>query len=57
VIGLERNQQSDDPNKTTVRVLKNRYSGTTGVAGELGYNRETGRLVDANPSPSLDGEF
>jgi twinkle protein len=47
VIGLERNQQSDDPNRTTVRVLKNRYSGTTGVAGELGYSKQTGRLLDS----------
>ena len=33
VIALERNQQSDAAtNSTTVRVLKNRYSGETGVA-------------------------
>ena len=36
VIGLERNQQADtDNNVTTVRVLKNRYSGETGTAGTL----------------------
>ena len=46
VIGLERNQQSDTPNVTTVRVLKNRFSGDTGVAGELHYNRTTGRLTE-----------
>ena len=46
VIGLERNQQSDSPNTTTVRVLKNRFTGDTGVACELYYNRETGRLSE-----------
>ena len=46
VIGLERNQQSDTPNVTTVRVLKNRWSGDTGVAGELHYNKHTGRLTE-----------
>lgn len=47
VIGLERNQQSDDPNETTVRVLKNRYSGVTGEAGKLRYCQATGRLEQA----------
>lgn len=46
VIGLERNQQGDDPNVTTVRILKNRFSGNTGVAGELHYNDDTGRLTE-----------
>lgn len=46
VIGLERNQQSDTPNVTTVRVLKNRFSGDTGASGELHYNRDTGRLTE-----------
>jgi twinkle protein len=50
VIGLERNQQSDDPNETTVRVLKNRYSGITGEAGKLRYCQETGRLVQTEGS-------
>jgi len=46
VIGLERNQQSDTPNTTAVRVLKNRFTGDTGLAGELHYNRMTGRLTE-----------
>jgi twinkle protein len=46
VIGLERNQQGDSPNTTTVRVLKNRFSGDTGVACELHYNKESGRLTE-----------
>jgi twinkle protein len=48
VIGLERDQQSEDRNKTQVRVLKNRTSGITGVAGELRYNTDTGRLTEGN---------
>ena len=46
VLGLERDQQSEDRNKTVLRVLKNRTSGITGVAGELRYNADTGRLVE-----------
>ena len=46
VIGLERNQQGSNPNITTVRVLKNRFSGETGEAGYLMYDRDTGRLSE-----------
>lgn len=46
VIGLERNQQGDNPNETVVRVLKNRFSGDTGVANALLYSKETGRLKE-----------
>ena len=46
VIGLERNQQGENPNVLTIRVLKNRFSGDTGVSGYLSYNPDTGRLVD-----------
>lgn len=48
VIGLERNQQGDSPDKTTVRVLKNRFSGDTGENGILIYNKITGRLNESN---------
>lgn len=45
VIGLERNQQSlDEANAVTVRVLKNRHTGATGVANRLHYDAATGRL-------------
>jgi len=47
VIGLERNGQADDiaeRNTTRVRVLKNRFSGTTGPAGRLLYSHDTGRM-------------
>ena len=47
VIGLERNQQdADNPNLTTVRILKNRWSGETGIACHLEYNKETGRMSE-----------
>ena len=51
VIALERDQQSDDPNianTTTIRVLKNRYAGETGVACHLFFNKETGRLTEVS---------
>ena len=47
VIGLERNQQADDEtvsNTTVVRILKNRYTGDTGVASYLFYDKSTGRM-------------
>ncbi len=46
VIGLERNQQGDSPNVLTIRVLKNRFCGLTGISGYLKYNVETGRLEE-----------
>ncbi len=53
VIALERDQQAQDEtqaNTTTVRVLKNRYAGETGVATYLLYNKETGRMLEiSNP--------
>lgn len=49
VIGLERNQQGNNPNVTTLRVLKNRFSGETGTAGCLSYDRDTGRLKECSP--------
>lgn len=50
VIGMERDQQGDNPNITTLRVLKNRFTGQTGEAGYLDYNQETGRLVETTKS-------
>ena len=47
VIGLERNQQSEDrANITTARVLKNRFSGETGIACSLEYSKDTGRMTE-----------
>lgn len=56
VIGLERNQQGDNPNVLTLRVLKNRFCGDTGVSGYLEYDPETGRLKDC-PQGSEDCPF
>lgn len=58
VIGLERNQQAVSSNKrniTTVRVLKNRYSGETGIAGHLKYNVDT-TIMESVPTPEFDDE-
>ena len=47
VIALERDQQTDSPrNLTTVRVLKNRYSGETGKACELEYDLNTCKFIE-----------
>ena len=49
VIGLERNQQNEETKHlTTIRVLKNRFSGDCGVAGQLQYDKTTGRLSAAS---------
>ena len=56
VIALERNQQADDEieaNTTTVRILKNRYTGDTGVACYLHYNKDTGRMTQID-NPFLE---
>jgi twinkle protein len=54
VIGLERNQQGDSPNQLILRVLKNRFSGETGLAGLLHYDLATGRLSE---EAIITGEF
>ena len=45
VVSLERDQQGDEPDEATIRVLKNRPLGITGLAGTVRYDRETGRLL------------
>lgn len=55
VIGLERNQQGENPNETVMRVLKNRFTGETGEAGALFYNKETGRLQE-QPFTEVDDD-
>lgn len=48
VIGIERNQQDEDSkNQSTVRILKNRFSGETGLACYLEFDTSTGRLHEA----------
>jgi twinkle protein len=49
VIGLQRNQQHDDPkirNTTVVRLLKSRFTGETGPAGFLLFDKDTQRLIE-----------
>jgi len=49
VIALERDQQSEDINEamtSTLRVLKARHTGDTGIACYLKYSRDTGRLTE-----------
>ena len=49
VIGFERNQQhATESNMMVVRVLKNRFSGETGIASTLIYNKDTGRLSEGD---------
>ncbi len=47
VIGLERNQQDQEQKHvTTLRVLKNRFSGDTGIASNLQFDVDTGRMSE-----------
>ncbi len=59
VVALERNQQADDGSQDTLvlRVLKNRLTGKTGVAGALAYNDKTGRLTQSDGADTTNGEF
>lgn len=62
VIGLERDQQNVNTiryngktytinNITTLRILKNRFTGETGPAGWLLFDKETGRLFELMQDP------
>ena len=45
VMGFERDMQDENTKHiTTIRVLKNRWTGETGVTGRMSYSGETGRL-------------
>ena len=55
VIALERDQQSGSSNSaTTVRVLKNRYSGETGIACTLTYDLNTCKFNETEPERDFD---
>ena len=45
IIAVERNQQGAHPNLIRFRLLKCRFTGETGIAGYMEYDKETGRLV------------
>jgi twinkle protein len=50
---LERDQQDASGAGTVVRILKNRFSGWTGVAGHVKYDEKTGRMVTLDDTPSF----
>ena len=55
VVALEANQQSDaERSFTTVRVLKNRYSGETGIACKLEYDLNTCRFTEHEVKPEFN---
>jgi twinkle protein len=55
VIALERNQQSDrKDSSTTVRVLKNRYSGEVGIACHLDYDLDTCKFIETQNVGEFD---
>ena len=55
VIALERDQQAGTKRSfTTVRVLKNRYSGEVGVACELDYDLSTCRFIEHEVTPEFN---
>ncbi|AWY10469.1 DNA primase/helicase [Pseudomonas phage PFP1] len=45
IIAVERNQQGSNPNLIRFRLLKCRFTGETGIAGYMEYDKTTGRLV------------
>ena len=54
-LALERDQQADDAdNSTTLRVLKNRYSGETGIACRLKYDLNTCKFTEYEAEKSFD---
>ena len=59
VLGLERNQQdAADKNVTRVRIVKNRWTGETGLCARLEYTHETGRTREIGfPEPILPEDF
>jgi hypothetical protein len=57
VLGLERDQQNADTrNRTNVRVLKNRFSGDTGLASTLLFSHITGRLTETDAMEADDSD-
>jgi hypothetical protein len=50
------NVDPDDPDSDIrhLSILKNRFTGQTGAAGTLHYNRDTGRLLEIELAELLD---
>lgn len=60
VIALERDRQNPDKkmsNTTVVRVLKNRFTGQSGIASALHYDYSSGRLAEVGVAINADGEI
>ncbi len=57
VIAMERDQQGEQPNLATLRVLKNRHTGVLGVADTLSYSVDTGRLILAPEQTETTEDF
>lgn len=59
IIAMERNRQDPNPdvaNTSIMRVLKNRFTGRSGIAAGLRYDSTTGRLIDVPFLVTQDGE-
>jgi len=55
LVGLEVDQQSEGGRSpTTIRILKNRYSGETGTCGTLDYNLNTCRFTENEAEPEFN---
>ena len=55
-IGLQADPDEPDSDVRHIKILKNRYTGQTGHAGTLVYQRETGRLIEQELSFIEEGE-
>jgi len=55
IFGYERNQQGERPDLTRIRILKNRWTGWTGVADILKWDDVAGRQVVTNEAYPDDG--
>ena len=44
IVGVERDQQGEDPDEAQLRLLKNRLIGPTGLCDTVSYDHATGRL-------------
>jgi twinkle protein len=59
VIGLERNGQADDlleRHTTYIRIIKNRFSGLTGLSAKLFYDFEDGRMRERDLELTEEGD-
>ena len=51
VIAIQRDQQGEDPHTSEVVVLKNRFSGRTGLACKLRYDVDSGLMQEVSDEP------